>query len=188
MASQRTHGDLSVDTLLRIARWRSVQSTVLYSSWAEQRESSGFDAKVAIAAAWKAGRSVDQYEAATDQLSSHDVDLEPVEYELHGETLQSMADLEDSVARLTAGSVVAPKLRIVKDKQATLVATGSADPQTASLYRNTIVPPEEAILERGKQLLTRYLDDEPSAIPTAATTTTTTVTPTTDRRRHRQSD
>jgi hypothetical protein len=155
---------------LRVARWRSVQSAVLYSSWSDQREITGFDAEVAMAAAWKAGRSVDQYEAATDRLSSHGVDLEPVEYELHGETLQFMADLEDPVAQLIAGFVVAPKLRVVKDKQATLVATGSADPQTASLYRDTIVPPEEAAIERGRQLLTRILGDEPSAIETVEAT------------------
>jgi len=161
-----TRGDLSVDTLLRIARWRSVQSAVLYSEWADQRDVTGLDAEVALAAARKAGRSVDQYEAATEHLSSHGIEPDPVEYELHGETLQYMAELADPVARLTAGFVVAPKLRIVKDKQATLVATGSADPQTASLYRDTIVPPEEAAVERGKRLLSRYLDDDPSAIGT----------------------
>ncbi len=165
-----TRGDLSVDTLLRIVRWRSVQSAVLYSGWADYRELSGFDAEVAMAAAWKAGRSVDQYEAATDQLSSHGVEPEPVEYELHGETLRYLAGLDDPVARLTAGFVVAPKLRVVKDKQATLVATGSADPQTASLYRDTIVPPEQAAIERGRQLLTRHLDDDPSAIETVEVT------------------
>lgn len=161
-----TRGDLAVDTLLRIARWRSVQSAVLYSKWADQHDVTGLDAEVALAAAWKAGRSVDQYEAATDHLSSHGIEPDPVEYELHGETLQYMADLTDPVARLTAGFLVAPKLRVVKDKQATLVATGSADPQTASLYRDTIVPPEEAAIERGTRLLTRYLDDDPSVIET----------------------
>lgn len=159
-----TRGDLSVDTLLRIARWRSVQSAVLYSGWADQYGIGGFDAEVAMAAAWKAGQSVEQYEAATEQLTSHGIEPEPIEYELHGETLQFMADLEDPVARLTAGFVVAPKLRVVKDKQATLVATGSADPQTASLYRETIVPPEEAAIERGKQLLSQYLTEDSSAI------------------------
>ncbi|MGB9965160.1 hypothetical protein [Halobacterium hubeiense] len=159
-----TRGDLSVDTLLRIARWRSVQSAALYGEWADQRGLAGLDAEVALAAAWKAGQSVEQYEAAADQLSSHGVELEPVEYEIHGGTLQYMAGLDDPVARLTAGFVVAPKLRVVKDKQATLVATGSADPQTASLYRDTIVPPEEAAIERGRRLLARHLDDDPSAI------------------------
>ncbi|MEF8979582.1 MAG: hypothetical protein V5A39_12045, partial [Haloarculaceae archaeon] len=159
-----------VDTLLRIARWRSVQSAVLYSGWADQHEVAGLEAEVALAAAWKAGRSGDQYEAATDQLSSHGVELEPIEYELHGETLRYMADLNDPVAKLTAGFVVAPKLRVVKDKQATLVATGSADPQTASLYRDTIVPPEEAAIDRGKRLLMRYLDDDPTVIETVEAT------------------
>ncbi|MFB6083492.1 MAG: hypothetical protein ABEJ94_04525 [Halorientalis sp.] len=165
-----TRGDLSVDTLLRIARWRSVQSAVLYSNWADQQHVTGLDADVALAAAWKAGRSVDQYEAATDHLRSRGVDPEPVEYELHGETLQFMADLTDPVARLTAGFVVAPKLRVVKDKQATLVATGNADPQTASLYRDTIVPPEEDAIERGKQLLSRYFDADASAVTTVEET------------------
>jgi len=165
-----TRGDLSVDTLLRIARWRSVQSVVLYSNWADQQHGTGLDADVALAAAWKAGRSVDQYEAATDHLRSRGVNPEPVEYELHGETLQFMADLTDPVAQLTAGFVVAPKLRVVKDKQATLVATGNADPQTASLYRDTIVPPEEDAIERGKQLLSRYFDDDASAVKTVKET------------------
>jgi hypothetical protein len=165
-----TRGDLSVETLLRIARWRSVQSVVLYSNWADQQHLKGLDADVALAAAWKAGRSVDQYEAATDHLRSHGVEPEPVEYELHGETLQFMADLTDPVARLTAGFVVAPKLRVVKDKQATLVATGNADPQTASLYRGTIVPPEEDAIERGKQLLSRYFDVDASAVTTVEET------------------
>lgn len=165
-----TRGDLSVDTLLRIARWRSVQSAVLYSNWADQQHVTGLDADVALAAAWKAGRSVDQYEAATDHLRSRGVDPEPVEYELHGETLQFMADLTDPVARLTVGFVVAPKLRVVKDKQATLVATGNADPQTASLYRDTIVPPEEDAIERGKQLLSRHFDADTSAVKTVEET------------------
>jgi len=165
-----TRGDLSVDTLLRIARWRSVQSAVLYSGWAGQHEVAGLEAEVALAAAWKAGRSVGQYEAATDQLSGHGVELDPVEYGLHGETLRYMADLDDPVARLTAGFVVAPKLRVVKDKQATLVATGSADPQTASLYRDTIVPPEEAAIERGRRLLTRVLENDPTAVETVEAT------------------
>lgn len=165
-----TRGDLSVDTLLRIARWRSVQSTVLYSNWADQQHVTGLDAEVALAAAWKAGRSVGQYEAATDHLRSRGVDPEPVEYDLHGETLQFMADLTDPVARLTAGFVVAPKLRVVKDKQATLVATGNADPQTASLYRDAIVPPEEDAIERGKQLLSRYLEADGSAVKTVEET------------------
>lgn len=65
---------------------------------------------------------------------------------------------------------MAPKLRIVKDKQATLVATGSADPQTASLYRETIVPPEEKAIERGQRLLETYLDDDPSAVQTVEVT------------------
>jgi len=161
-----TRGDLSVNTLLRIARWRSVQSAVLYSNWADQHHVTGRDAEVALAAAWKAGRSVDQYEAATGHLRSRGVEPEPVEYELHGETLQFMADLTDPVARLTAGFVVAPKLRVVKDRQATLVATGNADPQTASLYRDTIVPPEEDAIERGKQLLSRYFETDGSAVKT----------------------
>lgn len=165
-----TRGDLSVDTLLRIARWRSVQSAVLYSNWADQQHVTELDADVALAAAWKAGRSVDQYEAATDHLKSRGVDPEPVEYELHGGTLQFMADLTDPVARLTAGFVVAPKLRVVKDKQATLVATGNADPQTASLYRDTIVPPEEDAIERGKQLLARYFEADASAVRTVEET------------------
>jgi len=165
-----TRGDLSVNTLLRIARWRSVQSAVLYSNWADQQHVKGLDADVALAAAWKAGRSVDQYEAATDHLRSRGVDPEPVEYELHGETLQFMADLTAPVARLTAGFVVAPKLRVVKDKQATLVATGNADPQTASLYRDTIVPPEEDAIERGKQLLSRYFEADASAVQTVEET------------------
>ncbi|WP_338737787.1 hypothetical protein [Haloplanus salilacus] len=166
-----TRGDLSVDTLLRIARWRSVQSAVLYGDWADRQRVTGMDAEVALAAAWKAGRSVEQYEAVTDHLSSRGVDPEPVEYALHGETLQFMADLTDPVARVTAGFVVAPKLRAVKDKQATLVATGNADPQTASLYRDTIVPPEEEAIERGKRLLSRYLDDDDtSAVKTVEET------------------
>lgn len=165
-----TRGDLSVDTLLRIARWRSVQSAVLYSNWADRQHVRGLDADVALAAAWKAGRSVDQYEAATDRLVSRGVDPEPVEYELHGETLQFMADLTDPVARLAAGFVVAPKLRAVKDTQATLVATGSADPGTASLYRDTIVPPEEDAIERGKQLLSRHFETDASAVKTVAET------------------
>lgn len=165
-----TRGDLSVDTLLRIARWRSIQSTVLYSNWAEQRELTGRAVDVALTAAWKAGQSVEQYEAATEQLTSHGIEPAPVEYELHGETLRFMADLVDPVARLTAGFVVAPKLRVVKDKQATLVATGSADPQTASLYRETIVPPEEDAIERGTRLLEQYLADDPTAVETIETT------------------
>jgi hypothetical protein len=165
-----TRGDLSVETLLRIARWRSVQSVVLYSNWADQQHLKGLDADVALAAAWKAGRSVDQYEAATDHLRSRGIDPEPAEYELHGETLQFMADLTDPVARLTAGFVVAPKLRVVKDKQATLVATGNADPQTASLYRDTIVPPEEDAIERGRQLLSRYFEADASAVTTVKET------------------
>jgi hypothetical protein len=164
-------GDLSVDTLLRIVRWRSVQSAVLYSRWAVQDGLAGLEADVALAAAWKAGRSVDQYETATDHLTNNrGIDPEPVEYELHGDTLQFMADLSNPVARLTAGFVVAPKLRVVKDKQATLVATGSADPQTASLYREEIVPPEEDAIARGKDLLGRYLDSEPAALETIETT------------------
>lgn len=93
-----TRGDLSVDTLLRIARWRSIQSAVLYTGWADQRSLTGRDADVALTAAWKAGQSVDQYEAATDQLSKHGIDPEPVEYDLHGETLRFMDSLEDPVA------------------------------------------------------------------------------------------
>lgn len=165
-----TRGDLSVDTLLRIVRWRSVQSAALYSGWAGQRELGDFDAEVAMAAAWKAGQSVEQYEAATEQLTNHDIEPERIEYELYGDTLQYMADLEDPIAQLTAGFVVAPKLRVVKDKQATLVATGSADPQTASLYRDTIVPPEEMAIERGRELLKRYLDDNPAAVDTIEAT------------------
>lgn len=157
-----TRGDLCVDTLLRIVRWRSVQSAVLYSNWADQRGVTGRDATFALAAAWKGGQSVVQYEAATDQLSSHGVDPDPVEYGLHADTLGFMADLSEPVPRLTAGFVVAPKLRVVKDKQATLVATGSADPQTASLYRETIVPPEEEAIKRGLRLLEQYLDDDPA--------------------------
>lgn len=164
-------GDLSVGTLLRIARWRSVQSAVLYSRWAAHDGVTGLDAEVALEAAWKAGQSVDQYEAATDHLSNNrGIDPEPVEYELHGDTLQFMADLSNPVARLTAGFVVAPKLRVLKDKQATLVATGSADPQTASLYREEIVPPEEDAIARGKDLLGRYLDSGPVAMETIETT------------------
>lgn len=165
-----TRGDLSVDTLLRIARWRSVQSAVLYSRWAGQQGVTDLDAEVALAAAWKAGRSVEQYEAATDHLSSRGVEPEPVEYELHGETLQFMAELTDPVARLTAGFVVAPKLRVVKDKQATLVATGNANPQTASLYRENIVPPEADAVERGTRLLARYVEIAPSAMETIENT------------------
>lgn len=165
-----TRGDLSVETLLRIARWRSVQSAVLYSRWAGQQGVTGLDAEVALAAAWKAGRSVEQCEAATDHLSSRGGEPEPVEYELHGETLQFMAELTDPVARLTAGFVVAPKLRVVKDKQATLVATGNADPQTASLYRENIVPPEADAVERGKRLLVRYVETAPSAMETIENT------------------
>lgn len=161
-----TRGDLSVDTLLRVARWRSIQSAVLYSGWADQRSLAGRDADVALAAAWKAGQSVEHYEAATDQLSNHGIELEPIEYELHGATLRFMDELSDPVARVTAGFVVAPKLRVVKDKQATLVATGSADPQTASLYRETIVPPEEEAIRRGTRLLEEYLDDAPDVIKT----------------------
>jgi len=167
-----TRGDLSVDTLLRIARWRSAQSAVLYSEWAAGRGSTGIDAEVALASAWKAGRSTAQYEAATGHLSDRGASLERIEYELHGETLQFMADLADPVARLTAGFVVAPKLRVVKDTQATLVATGSADPQTASLYRERIRPPEEAAIERGRGLLERYLAEDPAAIDTVAETAT----------------
>jgi hypothetical protein len=165
-----TRGDLSVDTLLRIARWRSIQSAVLYSSWADQRGLTGRDADVALVAAQKAGQSVDQYEAATDQLSNHGIELEPIEYELHGATLQFMDDLSDPVARVTAGFVVAPKLRVVKDKQATLVATGSADPQTASLYRETIVPPEEEAIRRGIRLLEQYLNDNSAVVTTVEET------------------
>jgi hypothetical protein len=165
-----TRGDLSVGTLLRVARWRSVQSAVLYGDWATQGDRAGLAAEVRLAAAWKAGRSVDQYEAVTEHLSGQGVEPEPVEYELHGDTLQFMAELTDPVARLTAGFVVASKLRVVKDKQATLVATGSADPQTASLYRDTVVPPEENAIERGKRLLNRYVDAEPSRIDTVEST------------------
>jgi hypothetical protein len=165
-----TRGDLSVDTLLRIARWRSIQSAVLYSGWADQRSLTGRDADVALAAAWKAGQSVDQYEAATDQLSNHGIELEPIEYELHGATLQFMDDLSDPAARVTAGFVVAPKLRVVKDKQATLVATGSADPQTASLYRETIVPSEEEAIRRGIRLLEQYLNDNSAVVTTVEET------------------
>lgn len=139
---------------------------MLYSNWADQQHITGLDADVALASAWKAGRSVDQYEAVTDHLVSRGVDPEPVEYELHGETLRFLANLTDPVARLTAGFVVAPKLRVVKDKQATLVATGNADPQTAKLYRETIVTPEEDAIERGKQLLSRYFDTDTSAVKT----------------------
>lgn len=81
-----------------------------------------------------------------------------------------MVDLTDPVARLTGGFVVAPKLRVVKDSQATLVATGNADPQTASLYRDTIVPPEEDAIERGKQLLSRYFDVDASVVKTVEET------------------
>lgn len=165
-----TRGDLSVDTLLRIVRWRSIQSAVLYSRWADQRSLSGRDADVALAAAWKAGQSVEQYEAATDQLSNHGIELEPIEYELHGATLQFMDNLSDPVARVTAGFVVAPKLRVVKDKQATLVATGSADPQTASLYRETIVPSEEEAIRRGIRLLEQYLNDNSAVVTTVKET------------------
>lgn len=165
-----TRGDLSVDTLLRIVRWRSIQSAVLYSRWADQRSLSGRDADVALAAAWKAGQSVEQYEAATDQLSNHGIELEPIEYELHGATLQFMDNLSDPVARVTAGFVVAPKLRVVKDKQATLVATGSADPQTASLYRETIVPSEEEAIRRGIRLLEQYLNDNSAVVTTVEET------------------
>jgi hypothetical protein len=77
-----------------------------------------------------------------------------------------MADLTDPVARLTAGFVVAPELRVVKDRPATLVATGNADPQTASLYRDTIIPPEEDAIERGEQLLSGYLQADTSAVKT----------------------
>lgn len=161
-----TRGNLTVDTLLRIVRWRSIQSAVLYSRWGAQEGGTGVTAEVALASAWKAGRSVEQYEAATDHLSGHGVEPEPVEYELHGDTLQFMAGLTDPVARLTAGFVVAPKLRVVKDKQATLVATGNADPQTASLYRETTIPPETDAIERGKRLLVRYTETEPSAVET----------------------
>ena len=70
-------------------------------------------------------------------------------------------DPSDRVVRVTAEFVVAPKLRV---KQATPVATGSADPQTASLYRETVVPPEENTIDRGRQLLSQYLDDDLSVI------------------------
>lgn len=165
-----TRGDLSVDELLRITRWRSVQSAVLYSSWADRQSVTGLDAEAALAAAWKAGRSVDQYETATDRLTSRGVPIEPAEYELHGETLTFMADLTDTVARLTAGFIVAPKLRIVKDKQATLIATFNADARTASLYRERIVPPEEDAVRRGKRLLGRYLDADLSVLKTVEET------------------
>jgi hypothetical protein len=166
-----TRGDLSVDTLLRIARWRSVQSAVLYSDWADQQDIAGNNARVALTAAWKAGQSVDQYEAATDHLANHGVEVEPVEYAIHADTIGFMAALSDPVARVTAGFVVAPKLRVVKDKQATMVATGSADPQTASLYRERIVPPEDEAIERGKELLDAFLNDDPAAIDTIEETT-----------------
>jgi hypothetical protein len=81
-----------------------------------------------------------------------------------------MDDLSDPVARVTAGFVVAPKLRVVKDKQATLVATGSADPQTASLYRETIVPPEEEAIRRGIRLLEQYLNDNSAVVTTVEET------------------
>lgn len=139
---------------------------MLYNRWAHEQYVTGLDAEAVLAATWKAGRAVDQYEAATDHLSSRGVTLEPVEYELQGETLTFMAELTDPVARLTAGFIVAPKLRISKDKQATLITTGNADPQTASLLRETIVPPEEDVIQRGKGLLGRYLDDDPSALKT----------------------
>lgn len=159
-----TRGNLSVDMLLRIARWRSVQSVVVYSGWADVDQVTELEAEGALAAAWKAGQSVDQYEAATDRLRERGVTPEPVEFEVHGDTLAAMADLDGPIARLTVGFVVAPKLRVVKDKQATLVATGSADPQTASLYREDIVPPEEAAVERGRRLLEGALDAEPAAV------------------------
>lgn len=165
-----TRGDLSVDTLLRVARWRSVQSAVLYGGWADGTGATGLDAEVALAAAWKAGRSTGQYEAATDHLDGRGATLEPVAYDLHGDTLTFMAALDSPVARLTAGFVVAPKLRVVKDRQATLVATGNADPQTASLFRDAVVPPEEEAIERGTRLLERYLADDPAAVETVEAT------------------
>lgn len=161
-----TRGDLSVDTLLRITRWRSVQSATLYSGWAKQQSGNVLDSEVALAAARKAGQSVDQYETVTDHLSDRGVTVEPLELELQGETLTFLAELTDPVTKLTAGFVVAPKLRVVKDKQATLIATRNADPQTARLYRERIMPPEEDAIQRGKRLLGRYLDDDPSALTT----------------------
>lgn len=100
-----TRGNLSVETVLQIARWRSIQSATLYSQWAGQEYLTGLDADVALAASWEAAQSVDQYEAATERLSSNGVEPEPVEYELHGETLQFMANLAAPVARLTVGSL-----------------------------------------------------------------------------------
>lgn len=52
-------GDLSVDTLLHIVRWRSVQSIALYSDWADNRDTSEKGTNVAFAAAKKASQFVD---------------------------------------------------------------------------------------------------------------------------------
>lgn len=81
-----------------------------------------------------------------------------------------MDELTEPVAKLTAGFLVAPKLRVVKDRQATLVATGNADPQTAELYRETIVPPEEAAVERGTHLLQQIIAEDRNAVETVEET------------------
>lgn len=159
-----TRGNLTVEMLVRILRWRSAQSVALYSQLAADPDSRLPEATLAFA--WKAGVSSNHYEAATERLAGMDVEMEPLEFSLHGDTLQYMSDRSSAAARVATGLFVAPKLRIVKDKQTLLVAEANADIRTMGLYRETVVEDEKAAVERGRTLLERLLEQDETAAET----------------------
>lgn len=163
-----TRGNLTVETLVRILRWRSAQSVALYGQLAADPDPEFPEATLAFA--WKAGVSSNHYEAATERLASMDVELEPLEFALHGDTLQYMSERSSIAARVATGLFVAPKLRIVKDKQTLLVAEANADIRTMGLYRETVVEDEKAAVERGRTLLERLLKQDEAAAETVERT------------------
>lgn len=153
-----TRGNLTVEMLLRILRWRSAQSVAVFGQFAAEPDPAFPEATLAFAR--KAGVSSDHYEAATERLHSLGADLEPLEFAIHGDTLAYMSERSSTAGRVTAGLFVAPKLRIVKDKQTLLVAESNADIRTMGLYRETIVEDEKTALEDGIDLLKRILESD----------------------------
>ena len=151
-----TRGNLTVEMLLRILRWRSAQSVAVFGRYTADPDPAFPEATLTFA--WKVGVSSAHYEAATERLRSLNADLEPLEFAIHGDTLAYMADQTSTAERVTAGLIVAPKLRIVKDKQTLMVAEANADLRTMGLYRETVVEDEETALDRGTDLLARILE------------------------------
>lgn len=163
-----TRGNLTVEMLLRILRWRSAQSVAVFGEFAADPDPEFPEATLAFA--WKAGVSSEHYEAATERLRSMGADVEPLEFAIHGDTLGYMREQSSTAERVAVGLFAAPKLRIVKDKQTLMVAEANADLRTMGLYRETIVEDEQAALDRGVDLLTRILETDPGHAEAVAAT------------------